>query len=188
LFLFFSASRFKLHSSFSKQFDADSYNVGESGYGAGIRTLFRTGSVKKIELMADQQIVASSYVGEYCKSIFQPDRSRGLWTFNDCTPRDSIRTGNFSHVILDYQNGLLSLSFDDLDVAANLPVTLQVSPARDWMVVFGARTEQAGDTHTIQNVAIAAGASVASQPVPIDISLNGQQFHRLDFDLVYFSS
>ena len=50
------------------------------------------------------------------------------------------------------------------------------APARGWRFAFGARTGMDSDDHHVADVLLEAGAAFHPEEVPLDVTLNGQDF------------
>merc|ERR1719198_2574385 len=65
--------------------------VGEAGYGLGIRVQFKTYVYKEVDVVVDGETTQSQYVGEHCVETYYPNRKRGMWELLDCIPSNKIR-------------------------------------------------------------------------------------------------
>ena len=52
------------------------------------------------------------------------------------------------------------------------------APQPGWQLAFGAATGRGTDNHWIEKLHVSTGAYVDKTPVPVTVSLNGQQFAR----------
>eukprot|EP00300_Choanocystis_sp_HF-7_P019117 c20236_g1_i1.p1 GENE.c20236_g1_i1~~c20236_g1_i1.p1 ORF type:complete len:2031 (+),score=311.09 c20236_g1_i1:438-6095(+) len=154
--------------------ELDIKELGESGYGLGIRVMFRTFVTKAVEVVVGGTITESTYVGETCTVIFAPQRALGKPTIIDCTPFDQIRNGT-NHVLIEWVDDHLLVQFAGRTIVSQSTSGL-VKPSPDWVFAFGARTGSSGDSHQIDNLSISTGSVLRAQPVPVFVSLNGQQF------------
>ena len=61
------------------------------------------------------------------------------------------------------------------------------APQTDWKFGFGARTSAATDEHIIGGVLIEADAWVEDQGVPVEVTLNGQQFSTTGAEYLFYA-
>lgn len=91
---------------------------------------------------------------------------------------DSARsTDDGGHVFLDSYDGATLLDLDGW--ASGAAGGGAWAPQPGWSLTFSAANGGLADNHWIDNLRVRTGARVATTPVPLSVSLNGQQFVEL---------
>jgi hypothetical protein len=155
--------------------------VGQSGGGSALRVLF----AKR------WRSLTISYAGERLRVVtLEEDQLQGLhpddeWFGVDCTSGADGRVDcanvppRWRSVRLAYLEDGLHLSFDEQPIVTGLALP-RWAPASDWRLVFGASTEFGYGRLALRALRLRTDAAVGSIPLPLSVSLNGQQFEPED--------
>ena len=99
---------------------------------------------------------------------------------------DELRSGRLTPVSITASSSGVSVSYAGQPLLEQLPwPSWGWVPQPHWLLAFSASTEGVPTNHWIDDVHVATGTHVDDTPVPVSISLNGQQFVELDQALVY---
>ena len=150
--------------------------VGQSGGGSALRVLFAK-RWRSLTIL---------YAGERLRVVMLDDQLQGLdpddkWSGVDCTSGadGQVDCANvpprWRSVRLAYLEDGLHLSFDEQPIVTGLALP-RWAPASDWRLVFGASTEFGYGRLALRALRLRTDAAVGSIPLPLSVSLNGQQF------------
>ena len=131
-------------------------HIGEEGAGLGVRVLFRTArGGPSIEVWHDGAAIAVK-------------------------PCPDLRSGELTKVTLTIVGGRegsqhLTLTYGDETYWDKIPLP-GYAPQPGWQLAFGAAAGALTDNHWVDELLVRTGALVDATPVPVYLSLNGQQF------------
>ena len=125
--------------------------IGAQGAGLGLRVLFLTHhSWPRVEVLHNGDLLGS-------------------------TRCESLRSNELTHVAITAKHAGLTVQYGGVALFKDLPLPAW-APQRGWQLAFAAASGAGTDNHWLDNLHISTGAHVDRTPIPVTLSLNGQQF------------
>ena len=165
------------HGSFSISFgdvgdDAPLIGVGANGAGAGLRLVFGTSAPRTLGVFYD---------GVQLRSLPLPSTALGA------AVNDHVVAPTFEAVQASYRDDGLHVSLGSTVLVRSLPI-YGWAPATSWRIVLAASSGSRIGTHHVRSLSTRTGAAVHRAPVPLELSLNGQQFSSGAFPFIYHAA
>ena len=140
--------------------------VGELGVGGGLRVCMRTHTYHRLEV----------YVGDVLLHSAAATAIAG--------DEDGLRDDAFVQVEVSLSGSGLTVTHDGHAYAQALRLDGWL-PRRGWRFALGARTGAGSDDHHVRELQLETGAVFTDEAVPVELTLNGQDFSESGLQFTY---